>query len=260
MNISDIKNFIEEKLKALCEQYYPDYRVNVYDEINYQDLANDDIDDNTIIVMFKSLAGTINNKTASIPAQLSIFSEQNSLRVTKDLFNKFANLYSNKEETIGLNRIKQYYTTPVDIQNFLEVNNGYRSMIYVGADFILIENISGLKEVKIDNELIEFETYSLNYVANQSSSQSFNEKILRSKNQTPSLTLQLTIYPTNSIFNQKLRGIRTEQLNSNYPFSMQLIFQDGGVEEYKMISINHIMSGGKKQLDLLNINFTLTRF
>ena len=92
LNNLNIKNYIQDKLNEIVSSLYPEYEIKVYDELNF----DYEEDEKLIIVIYKQLAGNVDSKTISIPAQLTIFSENNSLQVTKDIFNKFVSIFKYK--------------------------------------------------------------------------------------------------------------------------------------------------------------------
>lgn len=256
LNNLNIKNYIQDKLNEIVTDLYPDYKIKVYDELNF----DYEEDEKLIIVIYKQLAGNVDSKTISIPAQLTIFSENNSLQVTKDIFNKFVSLYSNTNDFIDDYQFKQTYSTIVDVSNFMEVNNGYRSMLYVGANFTILENTSDLKELYIDNEKIEYVDYNLSYVISPSASSTNKDKILKNKKQTATLSLNVTIQANQTIFMQKLRALRLEQLNGNNVFEVKLVYFDNNAEEvYKMIIGSAALIGSKAALGVYSIQFLLTK-
>lgn len=257
LNSTNLINYLDEKLNDLCqnEEEFNGYKVSVYDELTYDFSA----DEKEIVVIFKSLVGGITSQTAVMPIQLTIFTEKNSLAITKKLFNRFSELYSNTSVDIDGSQLKQYYTTIVDINNFIESQDGFRSMCYLSATYILIRNSSDLKEIYIDNEKIDFISYALPYTVAPSTCQTNNQKLLRNRKTNASLQLQITIYPKSTIFFNKLRALRTEQLNGSHAFKIKLVFFDNNVEEnYNMMVLNSTLAGGNSAAGTYTIVFGLT--
>ena len=265
MNLNKLKTVVGEMLENFRANKYPELKIKFFDEMTYDISENpnneEDIQEDTILIYFNTLAGTIDNATAIVPAQLTILSEKNSIEKTKEFFNDFANEYSNKlySESLDFVAIKPIFSSPVVVQPFIENDNGYRTMLYVGASFTVYSNISTLSSFKIDEEEIDVESFHIGYSASQTPSQLAGEKKLMMLNNNAALTIQVVTRPYVTIFNNKLKGIRTGQLDSNTTFQIKLEFTDGSTEEYKMININNDQGGGKNEVDLLTITFAETR-
>ena len=155
--------------------------------------------------------------------------------------------------------IKPIFSSPVVVQPFNEVEDGYRNMLYVGASFTVYGNINTLTEFRIDGEKIDFETYHISYSATQSPSQYVGENKLKMINKDPVLTIQITTRPYITIFNNKMRAIISGNSGTNTPFKVKLKFTTGTEEEYNMIMANSDQGGGKNEVDLITITFAETR-
>lgn len=137
----------------------------MFDFINYlrQELNSDDVvvlpeqmfakygdlEPQTIYVVVKYLASSIEFGAETQPIQLLILSEQNGLEKAKTLFDSFTVTHNWISGIFDGTFVKQQYSSPVVLSNYNEISHGYRSVLYVSATLYLMENVADITEFKI---------------------------------------------------------------------------------------------------------------
>lgn len=191
----------------------------VTEELNYRGEASD----KTIII--KDLPGSNYRDAIVKPIQLEI--ETDEVTTTKSLMETFAQTYNNTDFTDGLTYVKQYYNTPMVLTNFNMSGNGFTSKIIVSGTLIISENISDIKTVIIDGEIVETQARTLTYTTvpdNQASG--MGGVINTTEIRNGMLQFSFNLISKASTFNHKMRRILKGELAVNTTFTVKIIFSD----------------------------------
>src|SRR3990167_540294 len=97
----------------------------VTDELDYQRHADEHV------VIIKELTGSIYRDATIKPIQIEVHTD--NVVDTKALLETFAKAYNNTDYTEDLDYIKQYYSTPMVINNFNMSGTNYSSTILLSG-------------------------------------------------------------------------------------------------------------------------------
>lgn len=236
----DYIKYIQETLQGYTEKY----KIRVVEEIDY----NYNPEDNEIIVLYRKLAGAVNGNVRFMPIQFDIYSANNEVNETMDIFNRFVDEKSNTSMTLGIDHYKQDYNTPVDLANFMEVGDGFRSVLYVAGTLMITSSVSDIKEVRIDGKLINYTNAVITYSAQPTQSKKSGERLQRTMLSNANVQITITGFCNADVFNSQLSLIRQGLLSPNTEFNLSLTFTDNdAVEAYKCVVMNY-----SKQYDITN--------
>ena len=143
----DLNEYISSKLEKIrIEMAWDDIKIEVDDEQAF--IKDKDLEPNTIFVIVKKLSSDIQYDAETTPIQLMIMSEANSLQATQILFDKFTT--ENNWKVILENNyyVKQQWNSPVVLNNFSGVDDGYRSVLYVSGTIIEMDNVLDVAQLQ----------------------------------------------------------------------------------------------------------------
>lgn len=195
---------------------------------------------NTIYVVVKYLSSSIQYDAETMPIQILVLSEQNSLDKAKMLMNKFANDYNwNVIQENGV-YIKQQYNSPVVLNNYTEVAYGYRSVLYVTGTLYIMENIVDVTDVTIDNVTIKPISFSMAYSMSTNTQQTQQKYIATSVKTVSTLSISLTIPMIESNLITKVMNILNETTdydgNNTFAISFKCGLSSALSKNMKLIS------------------------
>lgn len=216
-------DYIRERLQELTNE-----KIVVVNEVDFNFTPNDD----TITIVVKSQGGAVNGNVKFLPIQFDIYSILD-VQETLNVFNEFVNRYSNTYMNLGLDFYKQDYNTPVVATNFLDVGTT-KSYIYITGTLLITTDISDVKEVWIDNELINHLQCDVVYSASLNPSKVSGEDFITTTLESSTLIVNLRMFCQNDVFSQQLKMIRRKQLNPDYTFNVKLVYNDGDEETHIM--------------------------
>lgn len=220
------ENYIISELIAIQkEEGLSDYNFKIETEQAF--IKRKDYNENTIYIVIKYLADTKSVSSTMQPIQFLILTEQNSLDVTKVLFDKFATSHNwTVAPDTGTEYIKQQYTSPVVLSNFNPVLYGYRSVMYMTATLYIMEDIVDFGKVSIttDNEEVEVDAINLalSYSMSTNTQQIKSEEIASSEKTVSTLSITLSIPMKSSTLITKILGIINETEEGNDDFVIKL--------------------------------------
>lgn len=122
-----------------------------------------DLDPNTIYVLTKNLENELSVGVDNQPVQILILTEQDSLDIAKEFFTTFAKNHNFETFMDDHTFVKQQYMEPVILSNFNVVDYGYRSVLYMSVNLIIMENVVDLNELYIDNVKYQALTWDMSY-------------------------------------------------------------------------------------------------
>lgn len=223
-------DWLAEKLISIkTELGFDDFDISVESE---QTFLTHTINPKTIYVVTKYLGSNIQFSAEIQPVQIMILSEQNSLEVTKSIFNKFAEDWNWKVTTSGTTFVKHQYVKPIVMNNFNEVSFGYRSVLYMSATLTIMENVLDLSSLVIDNVTYTPISFSLVYSASMDSQQMPNNYVATSIKKASSFLISMVIPLTNTALVTKVISIINETDNGGSGESETLYGLFGGNENF----------------------------
>jgi hypothetical protein len=219
----DYKDYIRERLQELT-----DTKIIVVNEVDF----NFTSDDNAITVVIKNNGGAVNGNVKFMPIQFDIYSSLD-VQETLAVFNEFVNRYSNTYMNLGLDFYKQDYNTPVVATNFLDVGTT-KSYIYITGTLLITTDISDVKEIWIDNKLINHLQCDVIYSASFNPAKASGEDFVETLLESASLTINMRMFCQNDVFSQQLKLIRRGELSPNHEFLIKLVYNDATEEVHRM--------------------------
>lgn len=146
----DYETYLLEKLTQIKNNFAFEEDVNIFVNKEQNFAKIDKVTPNSIYIVIKYLSSSIEYYTETMPIQILVLSEQNSLEKAQMIINKFAETYNwNVIEENGT-YIKQQYNSSVVLNNYVEVSYGYRSVLYITGTLFIMENVVDVKEIVID--------------------------------------------------------------------------------------------------------------
>ena len=229
----DFKNYLFEKLTNIAvnldfrdEQGNPDpVSIYVADEQNFAKMEQ--FTPNTIYVVIKYLSSDIQYDAETMPIQILVLSEQDSLDKAKMLMNKFANDYNWQIITDSGTWIKQQYSSPVVLNNYVEIGHGYRSVLYVSGTLYIMENIVDVKNVTIDDKPVTPLSFNVSYSMSTNTQQIASDYIASSVKTVSTFALTMTIPMLESELVTKVMKILDEQNTFDGNNSFAISFECG---------------------------------
>ena len=142
-NVFDLISEEIHSIVASDTSFYAGYTIELTSELVYSKKIK--YSPKTIYIVIKFLrASTYYNQT-SLPVTLTVLAEQNSFEVARVLMMDFVttfNLKKDKDENI-----LQKYETPVVVNNFNEVGNGFRSLFSISCGFLISTDNNPITEI-----------------------------------------------------------------------------------------------------------------
>jgi len=170
---------------------------------------------NYIYIVIKLAEGVKDNGQLQQGVLISAVGENNAVEVAQRLLHELSQTYSVNAAPITMDNliIKQAYSTPIVMQNFNQVNDGYRSLFYMSGTFFIGFNIDLIEEInwiKNDEESIRipFITASTHYTAqidprSQYGSNDFTNTVALIR----TLSLNINVYNTMDEFNTAVYNV-----------------------------------------------------
>lgn len=192
------EDYILGKLIQIKNNFAFEEDVNIFVSKEQNFAQMDKLTPNTIYVVIKYLSSDIEYYVETMPIQLLVLSEQNSLEKAQMIMNKFAE--DNNWKVIEENGIyiKQQYNSPVVLNNYVEVSYGYRSVLYVSGTLLYMNDIVDIKEITIDNVVYKPLNFNLSYSMSTNTQQLPNEYIANSMKTVSTIAITLSIPMKNS--------------------------------------------------------------
>lgn len=216
----DFNIYLQEKLSRIAVELNLGLDIFVSEEQSFAKM--DELTPDSIYVVIKYLSSDIQYYTETVPIQILVLSEQNSLEKAQMLMNKFST--DNNWQLIieGTTHIKQQYNSPVVLNNYVEVAYGYRSVLYVTGTLYIMENVVDVTDVTIDDEEIKPLSFNISYSMSTNTQQLQSEEIASSLKTVSTFALTLGIpmreLKTNPGLITKVMKIIDEQYSGNTAF------------------------------------------
>lgn len=219
------KDYIEKSLQELAEGYI----VRVVNEANF----NYNPQDKEILVVIKSLSGSVTGNIKFMPIQFNVFSSADEVNATKDILDQFVAKYSNSHTMIGLDYYKQDYSTPIDMTNFNPIGTTQRAEILITGTLLITNSISDIKSVKINNKKVNYTDVNFSYSTSPNTSKpsgkNLQETMIENANMLITIITHVNIDPFNTLISLHKLGIKSP----NDLYTLTFEYTDDRVEEYK---------------------------
>lgn len=233
--------------------------VKIYRELlgDYFDTITDEINFNRAgdVLVVKKLTGT-NFKSALIqPVQLQAY--VTDINKYFDILQSFARANSNEYAVDGLSFIKQNYETPQILNMWSESDDNYYATIVVNGILIISSELSDIKTIKIDGDVVEFDTANLIYAGavNVRKPRGENKSVTQIIGGANSLTVNL-INKVSPVL-QKVRRVRRGDDRLNITFNIEITYiDDDYVENYVMVLTGAGMEASASNMPLLTLTFS----
>lgn len=229
MNYKDyIKNAIQELTDI--------YKINVDDEINF----NYNPKDNEIMVIIKHLTGSVIGDVKFIPIQFNVFSAADEVNDTMAILEMFVAKYSNSHTILGLDYIKQDYSTPVDANNFLQIGHSKRAEIFMSGTLLVTQNISDITKVFINGQEINYTSVVFAYSSQPNATKTTKDNLQKVMIADANVQITISSYSQISPFNTMLSLLRQGKKGLNDAYTLKFEYNDGTEEQYvcRILSYN----------------------
>lgn len=178
-------------------------------------------DPNTIYIIIKQLASSMEYNATTTPIQLLALCEQNNMEFTQELLTTFTETYNWKAHTESGTYIKEQYAKPVVLSNFNEVGYGYRSVLYVSGTILTMDNVLDIKDLKINSVDIQPLSFNISYGMSGNTQQLFGATTLaQTIGSVSTLSIGMTIPLVSNNVTTTILSIISGQTSKNTDFSM----------------------------------------
>lgn len=215
IDVNKIMEIITEQFVSVMDQdpdFYSDYNIILSNEQQY--VKNRERDVNAIYIVVKFMPATLNFGQSVLPITINAMGERNKIDVCQHLLLEFAQTYNLGDPiTSGDDIIKQVYTSPTVLNNFNDVDIGFRSLFYMSGTFLIGSSINSIESISYNigggrHQEIDFLASSWAFDI-QLDSQAFfgTNSRTKSKSRIGTLTLNITSYLLENVFFSKILGI-----------------------------------------------------
>lgn len=192
-----------------------------------------------IYVVVKFIQGSLNFGQTILPVQFDVIAEKNKIELTQQLLFEYANTYNLTLDEEGL--IKQIYTTPSIANNFNEVFDGFRSLLYFTGTFVISNNALNC-DIYYKGKKLELITNSITFNVNLDSQAFYNtQNFTKSLGLVGTMTLTIASYFINDEICIDVLKMIKKDLGVNNSFVFTLEFKNSnGVKlenvEFKLVT------------------------
>ena len=215
------------------------------------------LEDKTIYCVIKELSGTNVLGTFVVPAELHIFTEENSVEIAKEIFDYYAKNYNQTTYTSGFDYLQEFLGTPEITSDFYEAGAGYRGIIELDATFLIYQNVCDIESVEIDGVSEDVIQTTFSYVGNADTKSFADERLQRTviSNGTKGIQI-ITPAKFTSLF-QKAMSIHNGDLSVNSDFNIKITFRNNFYIQgtYKLLNVDF----SKKYGDLPAIQYEFAK-
>lgn len=194
---------------------------------------------NYIYIVIKLSQGVKDNGQLQQGVLISAVGENNSVEVCQRLLHELSQTYSVNAAPISKGDliIKQAYSTPIVMQNFNRVNDGYRSLFYMSGTFFIGFNINLIEEInwiKDDTHSypISFIVANTHYSAQLDPRSQFGSNdFTKSVAMIRTLSLTMTIYNTVDDFNTAIYNVIFGKSSVDTVFKFAITYKNADIED-----------------------------
>ncbi len=238
-------DYLKEKLVKAKTELEIDCSIEVGEEQIFAKM--DKFEPKTIYVVVKNLSSDMIYNAETLPIQLVILSERNSVKNATALFNKFTteNNWRATHYSDGT-YVKQQWNSPAVLNNFTEVDVGYRSVLYVSGtlyimhdtldiqqfQYIISEKVYNPDTQKYDTVYHRYDikplTFSYSYVMTPNTQPIGGNKLATSVKNVASLSITFMLPLTNTELINEIVKISAGVDSGNLKFN--ICFKIGNVK------------------------------
>lgn len=228
------KDYIKNAIQELTDKY----TINVVDEINF----NYNPKDNEILVAIKHLTGSIVGDVKFVPIQFNVYSAANEVNDTLSILDLFVAKYSNSHTMLGLDYIKQDYSTPVDANNFLQIGHTKRAEIFMSGTLLITQNICDVTKVFINGKEINYTSLNITYSAQPNPAKTTKDNLQKVMIADANVQISIGSFSQIGPFNTMLSLLRQGKKTLNDTYTLKLEYNDGTEENYicRILSYNGV--------------------
>ena len=205
------------------------------------------------ICVIKYLAGSNFLDSTVVPVQLAVYTDD--MPSTKTLLETFTKTYNDIPYIDGLEYVRQYYSTPFLLSAVDKTGTNYTSQFLVSGTLVISSNVSDIKIVNIDGKDYQTTTRIISYVGYPDSKRS-GGKINNTNITNGLMKFSCSLINKGNELGEKLRRIRTGQLDLNTTFEIKLTFTDNNFVETYIMKVDSVSFNSENQLlPVLSMSF-----
>jgi hypothetical protein len=234
--VIDFRTYLINNLGQIIVDLNYDFNLIVSEEQSY--FEKGEITSNTLVVVYKFLSGLQQFNSTSLPVQIMMLSEQNSLDKAKNIMQIFAETKNLTSFSDGSDYVKQSYATPVVMTNYLGVGAGYRSLIYVSGTLVITESVKDFTSITIGGVATQVQGLQVSYSASPSTIPlpDVNIELAQSTKQIAVLTLSFSLPLLNTTFCNNLLGMLNVSFSGSTKFSVSMVFGNTTITHNFLVS------------------------
>ena len=220
----DFRTYLINQLGQIITDFSYDFNLVVSEEQSY--FEKGEITSNTLVVVYKFLSGLQQFDSTSLPVQIMMLSEQNALDKAKNIMEAFSASKNLTSFSIDSDYVKQSYSTPVVMTNYLGVGAGYRSLIYISGTLVITESVKDFTSITIGGVVTKVQGLQVSYSASPSTVPlpDVNTELAQSTKQIAVLTLSFSLPLLNTNFCNNLLGMLNGSYSGATKISVSIVF------------------------------------
>lgn len=234
--------------------YYKEYDIELSNEQYY--IRDRERNPKKIYIVVKFLESEINFNQVTLPINFNVIAEKNKLDVCQRLLLDFAQQYNLKQEKMGSTLIRQIYNSPTVMSNFVDVQDGLRSLFFMSGTYFISENMNPLKlyvsaseyvDENGNREEIEFVNFASSFDVQADPQAYFNSNNRTiTTNKVATFTFNINVFnTTNSHLLNKVMDIEFEDLDERphdieTPFYFDLEYENGKTYKEKAFKLVNV--------------------
>lgn len=234
--------------------YYKKYQIELSREQYY--VRNTERDPRKIYIVVKFLESDINYNQVTMPINFNIIAEKNKIDVCQRLLLEFAQTYNLRQEKNGNSIIRQVYSSPTVMTNFIDVQDGLRSLLFMSGTFLISENMNPVKiyvsetEYVDDNgnrEELDYVNFSSTFDIQTDPQAYFNSNNRTiTTNKVATFSFSVTVYNTttsyllNKVMDIEFEDFDSQPLDIETPFYFDLEYENGKTYKDKAFKLVNV--------------------
>ena len=234
--------------------YYKKYQIELSREQYY--VRNTERDPRKIYIVVKFLESDINYNQVTMPINFNIIAEKNKIDVCQRLLLEFAQTYNLRQEKNGNSIIRQVYSSPTVMTNFIDIQDGLRSLLFMSGTFLISENMNPVKiyvsetEYVDDNgnrEELDYVNFSSTFDIQTDPQAYFNSNNRTiTTNKVATFSFSVTVYNTttsyllNKVMDIEFEDFDSQPLDIETPFYFDLEYENGKTYKDKAFKLVNV--------------------
>lgn len=234
--------------KAYLESltYFTNYTIT--DEINYQYNGSG----NALIIKYLNGANYKDSKVQ--PIQIAVYTTD--ISSTKATLDTFTSEKNNAPFIDGASDyVQQIYSTPMLLTPFDPTGNNYIHQFIITGTLLISSNVSEIKQVAIDNIVYETTQRNLSYNAQPDNQRVSNDYLNKSRITFGNLQFTCQMIHKNNTIGNTLRQMKTNQIDLDRDFTIELTYSDNSTESYTMKCTSFSIDSENQSLPILSLTF-----